>query len=181
MSGPKRACLYANVTPGGDMLAAETTYTVPEPPPLQPSTPAIDYDCSDFAFRENAQPYLLPGNPHGLDADGDGVACDDLPSSAAPVIPTLRLGEAHAAARKHLRRRYGSYRRGNARTAICVRTGRLQARCAVRWRYNGRRYRGTVKVKAISADTLRLQSKIRRSGVASTASTGDQALTLWGR
>ena len=41
---------------------------------------AVDYDCSDFSTQEEAQQYLLPGDPHRLDADGDGQACDSLPS-----------------------------------------------------------------------------------------------------
>jgi endonuclease YncB( thermonuclease family) len=49
----------------------------PEPAPDAPAGP--DKDCSDFATRAGAQEYLLPGDPHGLDADGDGVGCDTLP------------------------------------------------------------------------------------------------------
>jgi hypothetical protein len=41
---------------------------------------AVDYDCEDFATQEEAQEYLLPGDPYGLDGDDDGVACEDLPS-----------------------------------------------------------------------------------------------------
>jgi hypothetical protein len=45
-----------------------------------PRALAVDYDCSDFATQEEAQEYLLPGDPYGLDADNDGIACEDLPS-----------------------------------------------------------------------------------------------------
>jgi micrococcal nuclease len=46
----------------------------------RPSSPTEgDYDCSDFTTRSQAQRQLLPGDPYGLDADGDGVACEDLP------------------------------------------------------------------------------------------------------
>lgn len=38
-----------------------------------------DYDCADFANQAEAQEYLLPGDPYGLDGDDDGVACEDLP------------------------------------------------------------------------------------------------------
>ena len=37
-----------------------------------------DVDCSNFASSAEAQRYLLPGDPHGLDKDGDGKACDRL-------------------------------------------------------------------------------------------------------
>jgi hypothetical protein len=59
------------------------------------SASAIDYDCEDFASQEEAQEYLLPGDPYGLDGDDDGVACEDLPQgnggggdeSSAPAPP----------------------------------------------------------------------------------------------
>ena len=40
-----------------------------------------DYDCSDFETQEQAQ-YVLEnesGDPHGLDGDGNGIACESLP------------------------------------------------------------------------------------------------------
>jgi hypothetical protein len=45
-----------------------------------PSTAAArDYDCADFANQAEAEEYLLPGDPYNLDADSDGIACEDLP------------------------------------------------------------------------------------------------------
>jgi hypothetical protein len=38
-----------------------------------------DYDCSDFSTQAEAEEYLLPGDPYDLDADGDGIACEDNP------------------------------------------------------------------------------------------------------
>jgi len=41
-----------------------------------------DYNCGDFDTQEQAQ-YVLenePGDPYGLDRDGNGVACESLPS-----------------------------------------------------------------------------------------------------
>jgi micrococcal nuclease len=43
--------------------------------------PDGDYNCGDFDTQEQAQ-YVLentPDDPHGLDGDGDGVACESLP------------------------------------------------------------------------------------------------------
>ena len=39
-------------------------------------------DCADFATQREAQAELErgPSDPHGLDADNDGIACEDLPS-----------------------------------------------------------------------------------------------------
>lgn len=71
---------------------------------------AIDYDCADFASQEEAQEYLLPGDPYGLDGDDDGVACEDLPGGGGggggggstlpppPAPPKLDKGVARAAA-----------------------------------------------------------------------------------
>jgi Domain of unknown function (DUF4352) len=38
-----------------------------------------DYDCEDFETQEEAQFYLAPGDPYGLDEDGNGRACETLP------------------------------------------------------------------------------------------------------
>jgi hypothetical protein len=38
-----------------------------------------DYDCDNFANQAEAEEYLLPGDPYNLDADSDGIACEDLP------------------------------------------------------------------------------------------------------
>lgn len=55
--------------------------TLPALSALSPSSAsALDYDCEDFATQEEAQEYLLPGDPYNLDGDNDGVACEDLPS-----------------------------------------------------------------------------------------------------
>jgi Excalibur calcium-binding domain len=42
-----------------------------------------DVDCSDFQFQEQAQAFFeshQPGDPFHLDADNDGIACENLPS-----------------------------------------------------------------------------------------------------
>ena len=43
--------------------------------------PAQTVSCADFTYQEEAQAALDadPRDPNGLDGDGDGVACDDLP------------------------------------------------------------------------------------------------------
>lgn len=49
------------------------------PPPSGDSSDP--YDCSDFDTQEQAQHVLenTPGDPSGLDGDGNGVACESLP------------------------------------------------------------------------------------------------------
>ncbi|MGW2717640.1 excalibur calcium-binding domain-containing protein [Streptomyces sp. NPDC001492] len=46
-----------------------------------------DVDCRDFAFQEDAQAVLNrdPSDPFRLDADHDGIACEDLPHSPSPA------------------------------------------------------------------------------------------------
>ena len=44
-----------------------------------PAIPTGDLDCRDFATGAEAQAYLLSGDPHRLDSDNDGQACDSLP------------------------------------------------------------------------------------------------------
>ena len=43
--------------------------------------PSIDKDCADFSSHAQAQAFFDsqgPGDPHRLDGDGDGVACETL-------------------------------------------------------------------------------------------------------
>ena len=50
--------------------------------PLSGTALAQDLDCSNFATQEDAQAEFAanPGDPHGLDDDNDGIACETLPS-----------------------------------------------------------------------------------------------------
>jgi endonuclease YncB( thermonuclease family) len=52
-----------------------------------PAAHAVDYDCADFDTQAQAQQYLTPGDPHRLDADGDGIACDSLPCPCSSGTP----------------------------------------------------------------------------------------------
>ena len=49
------------------------------PPPSGGSSDP--YDCSDFSSQDQAQRVLenTPGDPSGLDGDGNGIACESLP------------------------------------------------------------------------------------------------------
>jgi hypothetical protein len=44
---------------------------------------AADLNCSDFATQAEAQAAFnaTPGDPNGLDRDGDGIACETLPGA----------------------------------------------------------------------------------------------------
>lgn len=56
-----------------------------------------DLDCLDFASREEAQAVLEadPSDPNALDADGDGLACEET-FSAPPTEAASPLPEAEA-------------------------------------------------------------------------------------
>ena len=77
-----------------------------------PELAAADYDCGEFATQEEAQEHLSPGDPDRLDADSDGIACEDLPSGGdggggnghseptpPPPPPKLSKAAARAAAK----------------------------------------------------------------------------------
>lgn len=45
-----------------------------------------DRDCSDFSTQPEAQQFFerhQPGDPHRLDGDGDGIACESLPGGSS--------------------------------------------------------------------------------------------------
>ena len=69
-----------NPNPRPRPAAVPTPSPAPASPPQSaaPAPSTGDVDCSDFSSSAEAQGYLLPGDPHGLDANNDGQACDSL-------------------------------------------------------------------------------------------------------
>ena len=74
-----------------------STTGMPQPTPtMQPSLtlrydPAgQDRDCDDFSTWQEAQAFFLAtqNDSHGLDPDGNGIACENLPGAPAPVMPS---------------------------------------------------------------------------------------------
>ncbi|WP_219413340.1 excalibur calcium-binding domain-containing protein [Pseudonocardia nigra] len=60
---------------------------------LTATAAAQDVNCSAFEFQEDAQAFFdnLPGDPHELDDNDDGVPCESLPRRGTPattVTPT---------------------------------------------------------------------------------------------
>jgi hypothetical protein len=108
-----------------------------------PAQAAGDYDCADFATQEEAQEHLLPGDPYGLDADNDGIACEDLPSGGGggggggateppPPPPPPKLNKAAArAAAMHVARKLArrSPRIEKLTFAGCSRRSRTKVTC----------------------------------------------------
>jgi hypothetical protein len=95
-----RLCLYIFAVAHAPQLAAELLYQVPAGYGDQRSS---SYNCSDFSNQAQADYYrqLYPSDPSELDADDDGVACEDNPcpcgaeaipaepEPAPPATPTL--------------------------------------------------------------------------------------------
>jgi hypothetical protein len=112
-----------------------------------------DYDCADFANQAEAEEYLLPGDPYNLDADSDGIACEDLPCPcsyspgggggggnttrtaptpvAPPKPPKLNKAVARAAAVAKARRYNGRNRLISLLSFQgCARSSRYKIRCS---------------------------------------------------
>src|SRR5215207_7343690 len=71
----------------GDGIACESLPSAPPsaPPPTPPEdVPTGDLDCADFDSQEEAQAVLErdPSDPNYLDGEGDGIACESLPSDS---------------------------------------------------------------------------------------------------
>lgn len=124
------------------MMTLAATGVIAALPPA--SAPAADLDCGDFSNQSEAQEHLLPGDPHGLDGDNDGVACESLPAGGGggggrpgphvttppPPPPKLSKAAARRAAERQARkyvRRNGSV--GGARLRGCGRVARHRVDC----------------------------------------------------
>src|SRR5215212_5079155 len=61
-----------------------------EPPVGGTPADAGDLDCADFATREEAQAELDsdPSDPNGLDADDDGIACEEFSGGEITEVTT---------------------------------------------------------------------------------------------
>lgn len=139
---------------------------------LAPAIAAADYDCADFATQEEAQEYLLPGDPYRLDADNDGIACEDLPSGGStggdaetgPPPPPEPPKLDKAAARGAAKAKAANYVRRSARVEGASFRGchrRSRHRIGCRFVAHGR----TASVKT----TCRLAIAVRGEGTAASA------------
>lgn len=139
---------------------------------LSASAIAADLDCSDFSTQEEAQGYLVPGDPHGLDADNDGIACESLPSggsgggggAAEPAPPPPPPELSKAAARDAAKDKARKYARRSARVdAIafqgCGRRSRHRIDC---------RFLGSGRTST-QLTTCRLRVVVRGEGGAASA------------
>ncbi|MFC4948578.1 excalibur calcium-binding domain-containing protein [Pseudonocardia sp. GCM10023141] len=75
--------------------AVTTTPAQAAPVPVaDAATPAEDRDCPDFATQADAQAALTAqaGDPERLDADGDGIACEDHFGTANQQVAVFPVG-----------------------------------------------------------------------------------------
>jgi hypothetical protein len=123
-----------------------------------------DYDCSDFATQAEAEEYLLPGDPYNLDADNDGIACEDNPcpcsytpgrSEAPPPSeppPPVKLNKAAARAAAMAKARH--YNRLNRRISLvrfegCRRTTRQKIHCTFHGRGQTAHLRSSCEIRVV--------------------------------
>lgn len=159
-------CLFATHQDDPDLegfspatLVASAAITVPIYSP--PATPGggsgsggtgggVDYNCTDFATQEQAQAKLLPGDPYGLDADRDGIACENLPSASANQLGNA---EATSVARGVLKRRYASWKKSSRRAITCSTVVDDSTRiCSALWRRKGYKYTVLVTIYETQTD-----------------------------
>lgn len=92
-----KLCVFVSNANTSDQPVGETVVTLPAGYGVQRSS---GYNCADFGSQSTAQYYfeLYPGDPSGLDADHDGVACEDnscpcgaeaIPAEPLPQPPAL--------------------------------------------------------------------------------------------
>ena len=79
--GRPQAASKGNPTVRGNQPTSSTTSVPGQRQVTGRPTPPVrgDRDCSDFATRGEAQAFFIaqgPGDPHRLDDDRDGVACE---------------------------------------------------------------------------------------------------------
>lgn len=85
----------------GALLAFALLAAAPGGSPLPaPSASAADKDCSDFESQKKAQKFFKKHNPkddpHGLDADNDGLACENNPCPCVAGVKSDRAGAGSA-------------------------------------------------------------------------------------
>ncbi|MEV6905388.1 excalibur calcium-binding domain-containing protein [Amycolatopsis sp. NPDC051071] len=86
MSSVRRAIGTAVILAGFSLFGpASVAFALAEAPA------AADLDCGDFQFQEDAQAVLDKdrSDPHGLDRDKDGIACETLPKRGTAPTKTI--------------------------------------------------------------------------------------------
>jgi hypothetical protein len=149
-------------------------------PPGAAAAQHRDYDCADFATQAEAEEYLLPGDPYNLDADNDGIACEDNPCPCSytpgageeppppeppppPKPPKLNKAVARSAA-------LGKARRFNLRNRLislvsfegCHRTSRSKIHCTFHGRGQTKTLSSSCEIRVVvTGEGSRAHAKLR--------------------
>lgn len=86
MSSVRRALGTAVILAGFSLFGpASVAFALAEAPAI------ADLDCGDFKYQEDAQAVLDKdrSDPHRLDEDDDGIACEKLPKRGTPPTKTI--------------------------------------------------------------------------------------------
>lgn len=87
---PDESTTYTLTATNDDGRDTATVRVTVEAPPSEPDPPSdepfVDRDCSDFDTQPEAQAFFISEggpeeDPHDLDRDGNGIACESLPAS----------------------------------------------------------------------------------------------------
>ena len=132
------------------------------------------YDCSSFPDHFSAQSYLddWPWDPSNLDADEDGVACNEgsvrgrlvRDPGGTPLPTDLWLSAAEA--RRHVNRALGRvFKRAFSRRGLsrrCRRRTRVKVACRVAWDAGASDFSGNVAVRKAVPGKVRYGVRVRR-------------------
>jgi hypothetical protein len=144
-----------------------------------------DYDCADFATQAEAEEYLLPGDPYNLDADNDGIACEDNPcpcsyspggggggggnstvtATPAPPPPPPKLNK--AVARSAALAKARSFNHRNRLISLisfqgCHRTSRSKIHCTFHGRGQTRTLSSSCEIRVVvTGEGSRAHAKLR--------------------
>lgn len=126
-------------TPGASTTTAPGSTTAPKTPGTPGGSAPEEDTCAGYTYQQDAQK-ALGANPSlaaRLDANHNGVACQDLPKRKT-YVKTLGKVASATSARAALRRAYGtSFARGTKYRARCDRRSRVRVRCTVTWQDKG--------------------------------------------
>ena len=142
--------------PGGPRIYTSGTHTTPG---SDEAAGVAFYPDTEGSFR------LCLYVSHG---DAIETVAEFVYTPPAPVVtPRERLmrRDAEYATRSYLGQRYGAWPGRVRRLQVaCRRLDAWSFRCRVSWRSDAGRYRGTIKVRAVSGSDLRVRASVRKRG-----------------
>src|SRR5829696_3086315 len=128
--------------------------------------PGSDEAVATAFYPDTEGPFrlcLFIARTGGAEAVAEYVSTPPEPSAEPPSRLSRR--DAESAARWYVGRRFGAWQDRTQRFRLsCRRVDAFSFRCRASWRHQGDRYRGTLRVRAVSGSQLRVRSTIRKRG-----------------